>query len=137
MGYNLKDAQLKVTRALTASASTVYSTGLDTGDSALADNLAPVEYLLTVPALTSTMAPDTRTFIYSIMTDSTATISGSSTVLFSSVITQTGASSSGAAGTTFRFKLPVDCARYVGVRIVGGTSTGDASSVSATLEVVA
>ena len=70
---------------------------------------------------------------YSISQSDNADLS-SPTVLYSSVIVQTGAGGAGAAAATYTCRLPVDVKRYVGVRIVSGASTADASSVSATLE---
>jgi len=136
MGFAVKDAGLKVTRALPASASgTVYGTALDLGESSKADFLANVEFILSAPAVNATMAPDTRTFTYSIVSAATTDLSSSPTVLYSGCIVQTGASSAGAAASPYTFRLPVDNTnRYIGIKIVSGASTGDASSVTATLE---
>ena len=134
MSLALKDAQVKNTRALPASASaTVDGAALDLGHGSFGDFVAQAEFKLSAPAVNATMAPDTRTFTYSILHSDNSDLS-SPTVLYSSVIVQTGAGGAGAAAATYTFRLPVDVKRYVGVRIVSGASTGDASSVSATLE---
>lgn len=136
MGFAMKDASLKGTRALNASASsTVDGAAIDLAHGSFGDFLADAELKLSAPALNATMAPDTRTFTYSILHSANSDLS-SPTVLYSSVITQTGAGGVGAAATTATVRLPVDVQRYVGVRIVTGASTGDASSVSATLELL-
>lgn len=136
MSYAVKDTQVKGTRALPSAASTtVNGAAIDLGHGTRGDFIAPVNFVLTAPAVNATMAPDTRTFTYSIITDDNSSFS-SATVLYSSVIVQTGASSAGAATATYRFALPDNVERYVGVRVVSGASTGDASTVSATLEAV-
>jgi hypothetical protein len=134
MGLALKDNQVKNTRALPAAASaTVDGAALDLGHGSFGDFVAKAEFKLSAPALNATMAPDTRTFTYSIIHSDNADLS-SPTVLYPSVIVQTGAGGVGAAAASFTWRAPVDVKRYVGVRIVSGLSTGDASSVSATLE---
>jgi hypothetical protein len=135
MGYALRDGQLKVTKTLNSTASsTIYSGAIDLEHGSFGDLLADVEFKLTVPALNATMAPDTRTFTYSIVTGASSDLSSTPTVVHSAIITQTGASSAGAATNSVTFRLPVDCQQYVGVRCVTGASTGDASSVSLTFE---
>ena len=134
MSYALKDAQVKNTRALPAAASeTVDGAALDLGHGSFGDFVANAEFKLSAPAVNATMAPDTRTFTYSVIHSDNADLS-SPTVLYSSVIVQTGAGGVGAAEATATVRLPVDVKRHVGLRVVSGASTGDASSVSATLE---
>jgi hypothetical protein len=134
MGFALNDTQVKGTRALPSAASTtVDGAAIDLGHGSFGDFLAAMELKLTAPALTTTMAPDTRTMTYSIIHSDNADLS-SPTVLYTSVIVQTGAGGVGAATTSFTCRLPVDVKRYVGVRIVSGASIADSSAVSATLE---
>jgi hypothetical protein len=134
MSYALKDEQVKNTRALPAAASsTVDGAALDLGHGSFGDFVAQVEFKLSAPAVNATMAPDTRTFTYSIIHSDNADVS-SPTVLYASVIVQTGAGGVGAAAASYTCRLPVDVKRYVGARVVSGASTGDASSVAATLE---
>jgi len=134
MSLALKDSQLKNTRALPAAASaTVDGAALDLGHGSFGDFVAQTEFKLSAPAVNATMAPDTRTFTYSIIHSDNADLS-SPTVLYSSVIVQTGAGGAGAAAAAYICRLPVDVKRSVGVRVASGASTGDASSVSATLE---
>lgn len=131
----IKDALLKDTKALPNGAATVYSTGIDTSKSPTGKQLAEVEYLLTAPAMNATEMPDAKTMIYSILVDTVLPVDGSSTVLYPSVITQTGAGGVGCAAATYRFKLPSTAPRLVGFRAVGSAS-GNATTASATLEVV-
>ena len=134
MSLALKDTQLKSTRALPAAASaTVDGAAIDLGHGSFGDFVAQTEFKLSAPAVDATMAPDTRTFTYSIIHSDSADLS-SPTVLYPSVIVQTGAGGVGAAAASHTCRLPVDVKRYVGARIVSGAATGDASSVSATLE---
>lgn len=135
-GFLLKDAALKGTRALPAAASaTVDGGALDLGHEANGDFLANCEVLVSAPAVNATMAPDTRTFTYSVIMSDASNL-GTPTVIHSAIITQTGAGGAGAAAATARVRLPVDVKRYIGLRIVSGASTGDASSVSGTIELV-
>jgi len=134
MAHAVKDAQLTNTRALPAAASaTVDGAALNLDHGSFGDFLADTEFKLSAPAVNATMAPDTRTFTYSIIHSDNADLS-SPTVLYPSVITQTGAGGVGAAATSFTFRVPVDVKKYIGTRVVSGASTADASAVSATLE---
>lgn len=138
MGYELKDAGLTLTLALPASATTAYATpGIDTGKTTdQAVQAADVELLLTAPALTTAQLGDAATMKYSILMDTVNPIDGSSVVLHADILTQTGAGGAGAAGATKRFKLPSDALRIIGLKVVN-SAAGDASGVSATLEVLA
>lgn len=136
MAFLMKDAELNETRALPAAASSTVDGGaIDLGHGSRGDFLADAELKISAPAVTTTMAPDTRTFTYSVIHSDNSDLS-SPTVLYSAVITQTGAGGVGAAATSATVRLPVDVKRYVGVRIVSGASTTDASAVSATVELL-
>lgn len=131
---NLRDAALKITRALPAAASaTVTSTAIDTGAATSLASQQGIEYLLTAPALTTTMAPDTRTMTYTIKWSANADLSAPTTYITGAIV-QTGAGGVGAALATFRFKLPSTAARYVFFTVTSGASITDSSAVSATLE---
>lgn len=134
MGLALKDTQVKGTRALpNAASTTVDGAAIDLGHGTFGDFVAQTEFKLTAPAVTTTMVPDTRTQTYSIIHSDNSDLS-SPTVLYASIITQTGAGGAGAATANVTFRVPVDVKRYLGVRIVSGASTTDSSAVSATLE---
>lgn len=139
MAYNLKDALLKLTRALPASTTAVTSaSSIDTGKStSMGVQVADVEYLLTAPAVTTAQLPDAKTFTYDIIHSDNADLSLPAT-LFTSVIIQTGAGGAGAAAAEWRGKLPSTAKRYIGFKVTpSGSGTGDASAASSTLEVVA
>lgn len=135
-GFSMRDATLKVTKALPNGAATTYSAGIDLGKGTYGDHLADCEILITAPALTTTELGDTQTIAYSIEHDTdsafgtTATITG-----FASIITQTGAGGAGAAGTTARLRLPTSVKRYIRLKQVK-TGASDASTSSGTLEVL-
>jgi hypothetical protein len=136
MGYGVKDEQLKNTRALPSAASTtVNGAAIDLGHSSKGDVVAPFDVKISAPAVNTTMAPDTRTFTYSLIQSDNADLSAPD-VINSACIVQTGAGGAGAAAATFTTRVPVDAKRYLGVRITSGASTADASTVSATLELL-
>jgi hypothetical protein len=132
--FLMRDASLKVTKALPAAASTsVTSNGIDTGKGLNGDQLADFEFLLTMPALNATMLPDTRTATYIIEHDTDPAFGTVATLNVGSVV-KTGAGGVGAAADTFRFRLPTDAKRYIRAKCTFGASTADASTVSLTLE---
>jgi hypothetical protein len=130
----VRDALAKVTAALPNGAATVYTTtGIDTETTTTGAHLSGVEFLLTAPALVVGDLGNGDTMKYSILTDTVNPIDGSSTVLFADCIVQTGAGGAGAAAATFRFRLPSDAGRILGVKAVN-SAAGDASDKSLTLE---
>jgi len=136
MSHLVKDASVRNTRALPAAASTtVDGAALDLKLSSRGDFLAQCEFKVSAPAVNSTMAPDTRTFTYSLIHSDSSNL-GTPAVIHSAVITQTGAGGAGAVAAEFIGRLPVDVKRYIGLRITSGASTADASAVAATLELL-
>jgi hypothetical protein len=133
---NLRDALMKGTRALPAAASsTVDGAAIQLDNSSRGHFPGNVEFKLNAPAVNTTMAPDTRTFTYSIIHSDNADLSSPS-VLMPSVIVQTGAGGAGAAAASYQGRLPANVKKYVGARVISGASTADASSVAATLELL-
>jgi len=134
MAYGLQDAALNVSKALPAGAAAVNSDGIDLRKSSLGAHLADVEFILTAPALATGDLGDTHTMTYKIQMDDDAAF-GSPTDLMEDVIIQTGAGGAGAAGATYRFRVPSNVERYI--RFVATASNADdASGKSATLEPV-
>jgi hypothetical protein len=133
--YNVQDAQLSVSLALPAAASTtVTSTGIDTGETtALAVQPGNMDFLLTVPALSTTIAPNGDTITYSIMMADDVNMSVNPTALYPSVITQTGAGGVGAGATTYRFRIPSVSQRFIGFKAVSGAGITTAAALSASL----
>src|SRR5262245_20059918 len=108
MGFALKDVQLKNTRALpSAAAPTVDGAAIDLGHGASGDLVANAELKISAPAVNTTMAPDTRTFTYSVIHSDNADLS-SPAIINSACIVQTGAAGAGAAATSITMRLPVD-----------------------------
>lgn len=130
LARNLQDASLNpATFTLPASASSsVTSAVIDLGT----DTVKPesVELELSVPALTDTMVPSTRTTTYIIETSTTSNFSAVARTIASKIYTGAG---SGIAAATLRCRLPSDCERYVRAKITHGASTTDSSAVSGTL----
>jgi hypothetical protein len=133
-GFLRADANLKNTRALPNGAATVYSSGIETGNSSRGDFLADCELLLTVPALATGVLGDAATVKYSLQHDDDPAF-GSPVALEDDIITQTGAGGAGAAGTSKRFRLPTNVKKNIRLKVVKSAS-GDASGSSATLELL-
>lgn len=131
----LKDAGVKITRALPASTTAVTTTTpIDTGKGTTGHQPGEMEFLLSAPLVTTAQLPDTKTFTYKIIHSVNADLSSPADLL-PGVIVQTGAGGAGAAAATFRFRLPSDARRYIGFVITPSASgTGDASGATATLE---
>lgn len=136
IGFLMKDALKKVTRALPAAASsTVNSTGIDLEEGTRGDFLADCEVLVSAPALNTTILPDTKTMTYSIQHDTDSAF-GTAVTIANALITQTGAGGVGAAATTARFRLPTNVKQFIRLQITSGALTTDASATSATMELV-
>jgi len=132
MAREVKDALLKKTVALPAAASsTVYTASINLGTG---DKVAGMDILITAPALDTTALPDTRTVTYTVQASTdNSSFSAASAV---GTLTQTGASTAGAAATTLRVALPSNAAQYIRLAITTGGSTGDCSGVSGSVEVL-
>ena len=138
MAFKLRDALLKLTRPLPAAASSSVTTAssIDLGHGSKGSYLADAELLVTAPAVTTTMVPDTRTMTYDLIASDNADLSSPTTVV-AGIIVQTGAGGAGAASATARYRPPTTSKRYYGLKVTSGASTTDSSAVSATLELVA
>lgn len=130
----LKDALLKVTKALPNGAANVTSDSIDTGVSSRGTHLARCELLLSAPALNTTQQPDNKTMTYDILGSANADLSAPS-ITVAGVIVQTGAGGAGAAAKEYRFKLPTTGPRYWGFKATGSAS-GNATTASGTCELV-
>lgn len=134
--FNVRDANFIKSDVMPAAASTTKAgTALDLGAALTGRgaHLEKCELLLTMPALTTTMVPDTKTMTYSIEM-STDLAFTSPVTLFT--VTKTGATSAGVAADTFRQKLPGNCYRYVRAKAVSGANVTDSSAVSMKLELL-
>ena len=128
--FLMVDANLTVTKALPNGAATIYTDGIDLGHGSRGDFLADVELYISAPALATGVMGDGKTMKYSVQHDTDPAF-GTAAVLYTDVITQTGAGGAGCAAATVSVRLPVDVNRYVRVRAVG-SATGDCSTSSVT-----
>lgn len=133
--YNLKDAALKVTKALPAGAASTTSDAINTVKTSRGTQPGDMELLLTYPALLLAALPDTKTMSYSIVCSDNADLS-SPTVIAPNIAVQTGeTANASAAGGTFRYRIPADGKAYWGAKATG-VATVDGSASSMTLELV-
>lgn len=135
LGFNVRDANLKVTKALPNGAANVTSTGIPLDESARGDFVAECEALLTAPALTTGELADAATMKYDLITSDNADLSAGTT-LVAAAITQTGAGGAGAAAATYRFTPPTNVKKYLGFKATN-SGAGNASGKSGTLELLA
>lgn len=128
---NLQDLAVNpVAFALPAAASTsTNSTAIDLG---VASGDAPenIELELSVPALSTTIAPDTRTVTYIIETSTTSNFAAIDQTLMQEV--GTGAGAAGIGAFLKRVRIPSNCARYIRFKITFGASTTTGAAVNAT-----
>ncbi|MCY2968426.1 MAG: hypothetical protein NT069_33175, partial [Planctomycetota bacterium] len=98
------------------------------------DFVAQVELLISAPALAVGQLANGSTMKYDVVMSVNSDLS-SPTIIAKEVIVQTGAGGAGAAAATARFRLPTNCARYVGVKATN-SAAADASAASLTSELV-
>lgn len=129
LARNIQDASLNpATFTLPASASSsTQSAGIDLGTDTVKPNTVELE--LSVPALSDTICPNTRTVTYIIETSTTSNFATVVRTIYSQTFTGAG---SGIAAKTCRCRLPSDCERYVRAKVTFGASTTDGSAVSGT-----
>lgn len=127
---NLQDASISPAAfALPAAASSsTTSAVVDLG--VLTVTPEEIEVELSVPALSTTIAPDTRTITYIIETSTTSNFAAISQTLLTPAVA--GAGGVGVAAFLSRVRLPSNCARYLRFKVTFGASTTDGSAVNAT-----
>lgn len=126
---NLSDQDLIVEGALPNGAATSYSPAIKLGPGVHPDG---IELLVSIPAATTSEAPDTRTLTVDIVAGDTATPTTAASV--AQVLTGAGGVGFGAA--EFRFKIAPQAGDYIRARFVGGTSFGNMSGKNGTLKVL-
>lgn len=131
---NLQDALVNPAAfALPASASSsTQSTAIDLGTDQ--HKIEEIELELTIPALSSTIVPDTRTVTGIIESSTTSNFAAVSQTLLSEV--STGAGGEGVPAFSKRVRLPSNCARYVRFRVAFGASTTTGAAINATGKVL-
>lgn len=127
---NIQDAAVNPAAfALPAAASSsTNSTGVDLGTDAVKPE--SIELELSVPALSTTIVPDTRTVDYIIETSTASNFATIDQTILNE--RQTGAGAAGVPAFLKRVRLPSNCARYVRAKITFGASTTSGAAVSAT-----
>ena len=130
---NLQDASLNpATFALPAAASSsTQSAAIDLSTDVFKN--ARGEFELSIPALSTTIAPDTRTVTVLMETSTTSNFAA---VVMSMQYIYTGAGGTGIGATRSRFRVPSNCSQYVRFKVTFGASTTDGSAVSATGKVL-
>lgn len=128
---NVRDASLVKTKALPTGAAAVSTVAFDLGaltGRGIRDYIC--DLLIEAPLLAVGELANASTMIYSIECDTDAAF-GSATTLVAAAITQTGAGGVGAAAAEARFRVPMDCERYLRVTATNSTAA-DASAKSVT-----
>lgn len=129
----LRDALLETTEALPNGAATVVSDPLQIHSAEDGTGqFHGAELVITIPALSTTLLPDTQTITYTIESDTTSAFSSATTI--SRSVVQTGAGGAGAAATELRIGIPSDVEPYVRAKAVK-TGAADASGASMTFSV--
>ena len=131
---NVRDAALKVSKALPNGAAAVTSDSIDTGVSSRGVQSYGWELLLTAPALSTAQQPDAKTLTYDILGSDNADLSAPS-VTVAGVIVQTGAGGTGAAGATYRYRPTDNGPKHWGFKATGSAS-GNSSTACGPLEMV-
>lgn len=131
---NIQDASLNPAPfALpSAASSAVYSATLDLGADAYKPNNFP-ELDISIPALSATIAPDTKTVTVSVeLSGDSGFASVSRTILYDVLA---GADGAGIGAYAARIRFPSDAPQYARVKVAfgAGTTTGAALSATVTL----
>jgi hypothetical protein len=128
---NISDAEHIKTFTLPASASTSTqnATGFDLGADIFKGET--VEVSMTVPALSATLVPDTRTTTYILETSTASNFATIDATLYTKTFTASGGA--GVAAQDIRVRLPSNCARYLRGKVTHGASTTDSSAITATV----
>lgn len=129
----IADQGLYAELAMPAAASTsVYVGPIDLGADAYKRG-DRFDVAIVVPALTNTMLPNTRTCTTTLVSDDNTGHTSATAIGAAQVITGAGA---GSSETTYRFRIPSGCERYIFAKIDFGASTTDASAVKAQLKLL-
>ena len=134
----IKDADLQVTTAMPSAASTtVNGAVIDLGPLTAQGSRPPdLELIATIPALSTTILPNTRTMTITLQASDDSAF-GSGVVDLASLVL-TGAGGVGVATVSeVRAPIGMNTLRYVRQKMVSGASTTDASALSSVLKLAA
>lgn len=124
-----KDGLLTVTRALTATDGTVYSSDIDLGDDEYkGENM---ELLIEIPALLNAELASADTLVVAVVHGAAA----APTTALGLTKTFTGAGA-GLAATSIRWRLPSNTLRYLRVSFTTAGTTGDMSDKTVEINLV-
>jgi len=130
-----QDAELSQSKALPATATTIYSTALDLGETpSQGALLGDVECEIVAPELETAEIPENETLTYAIQDSAD---NSSFATIADEVIVQTGSYSSGAEASTKRFRLPTSVRRYIRLAVTGSSGIGDCSGSTGILRLLA
>jgi hypothetical protein len=128
---NTQDADLTKARLLTASDGNVTSPDIDLGTNSKGFLTEEHELEVLIPALTATQLASADTL--TILLQGGSAVTPTTSLGLSAVLTGTG---SAIAQTSFRFRLPANCPRYVNAKFTTAGTTGDMSAVSASVKLL-
>ena len=125
---NIRDAAKVATLAVPAAAANISGAAIDleTVNGGIMEN---VQFEIAIPALPN--LADAKALTVTVMDSADGTTFAALDP--SQVTTVTGASSTGSAAKTTRFRLPPQARRYVGVNLAVAASGGDSTAKSVTL----
>ncbi len=129
MPFQVSDALVNPAAvALGTAGQSTYTSVIDTGNLTVGpgesgDVLFEGEFLISGPVLNTTQLPNTDTVTYTVQQATESTFAAA-TYLYKTVLLQTGASGTGAAAATARFRLPTTCQQYVRAEAAVGAGVG-------------
>lgn len=129
---NIRDTNLKVTKALPAAAATNYSDPIDLIDSAPGIKMRAAEIEVALPATPSLVDAKTITLTLQDSADNSsfAAIDSLATIV------ATGAGGAGGDAVTRKYKLPENVRRYIRIKQDVLTAGGSNVAISTTLSVI-
>jgi hypothetical protein len=128
---NIQDADLTKARLLTSADGNVTSPDLDLGTNSKGFLTEEHELEVLIPALTATQLASADTL--TILLQGGSAVTPTTSLNISAVLTGTG---SAIPQTSFRFRLPANCPRYVNAKFTTAGTTGDMSAVSASVRLL-
>ncbi len=133
-GLNIQDASLEpaVFALPNAASASTQSAAVDLGIDAW--KIEHMELLVSIPALTTVMVPDTKTVTMIVETSTTSNFAAIVSTILYNVLT--GAGGAGVAAASFRVRLPSNCSEFVRFRVLTGANVTDCSSLNGTLQVL-
>jgi hypothetical protein len=130
---SIQDAELTVTRALTASDGSVTSDDIDLGPNTK-DHFVEGHILeISIPELSGTELASADTLVVLVQHGDSAAPTTAFSPSLTFTITGTGST---IAAQTVRYKLPHDVNRYVNVKFTSAGTSGDMSDKTATIKLL-